>query len=152
MAATGIRALIALLLEAAITASSPTLTFGEPGDRLASLALPVVAACGVWMTAPGWAAWIEARAPEWAARPAISRRAACVLVGTAAIALPLALIAAAWVLVALRVMLTATWDEARMFVEPSYYAFLIVRDGPMVLAGAVLLAIARHVAEPNLPA
>lgn len=145
--ATAVRAVLAALLHWGLAASSPSLSVAGVGSRVLQYSVPLALGIGVWIVAPLWGSWIEARAPECTSFPILSRRAASVVIGTATIVMALATLVATWAITVLRIAISRDWHEGRMFLAPEYYSLVVTSYGTEVLAGAVLLALARHVPE-----
>lgn len=142
--ASAVRAVVASALYGALALASPSLAIDGFGERLFAASAPIVAALGAWVIAPAWARWTAGLSSQLADHRPLSTRSAFVLVGAAAIVLPLVWVVTGWGLLALRMVALQSWDEGRRFLAPDYYSFLVVTWGPWLLAGAVLLALARH--------
>lgn len=142
--ASAVRAVVATALHGALAIASPGLAIDSLGERLFSYAVPVVAAAAAWLVAPPWASWIGAMVPALARLGPLSTRSASVIVGTAAVIGPLLWLASGWTLLVLRMAALRSWDDGRRFLAPDYYALIVITWGPWLLAGALLLALARH--------
>lgn len=115
-----------------------------PGPRPFARSVWIVASALVWLIAPFLAARLE---PDETVvtDSAMARPTAIRLVGLAAIVTPLLWVIATWLAAAARITLGGDWAvDGRVWLEPAYYSALVVDNGPWVLAGAALLAWARH--------
>jgi hypothetical protein len=106
-------------------------------------------------------AWVVMAVILWIAAPAInlgansdgpdgrrSSRAAARTVGVGMIAVPIAWLIASSLVTIGRIAWRQTWSaDTRIFFEPYYYSNIVITNAPWILAGAVLLAVSRHVAD-----
>jgi hypothetical protein len=135
-------------------------------DALLQLALSAVR-----VTAPWWVnarvgeygAWIVAAGLAWLLAPMLAGHAGRVanahlvlpqsgtfgLVGTLMIVLPVLWLVATWLVTGARITTAGTWaHDGLVFLSPDYYAYVLTAHAPWVLAGAILIVVSRHVADP----
>jgi hypothetical protein len=104
----------------------------------------VVDAALAWLLAPMFGPWLEQVVTS-----VVPRARAFGLVGAAMVACPVLWLAATWVVTAARITLTGDWSsEGLVFLSADYYSYALTRNAPWLLAGVILMAIARHVSEP----
>jgi hypothetical protein len=108
----------------------------------------VVAPRAVWVVFGGLL-WLLAPRVLTPQSPALSssltRAAAYRLVGIGMIGVPVVWLAAGWIVFASRITARASWAiEGRILLDPAYYSNVLLGVAPWLLAGAALLAAARH--------
>jgi hypothetical protein len=136
------------------------------GDALLQLVLSLVRVRGgvAWWASVRWAepaVWLVIGIMGWLAATPVGRRAADLvpaeesvalpassalrLVGTVMLWWPVVRLSAEWIVLAAKLTLAGAWsDEGRVLLEPFYYSNLLTTNAPTMLAGLVLLALARH--------
>jgi hypothetical protein len=114
------------------------------GVRIGDRAIWIVAASVAWLASGIIAQGLGELVP-WSGRPPLAAADALRLAGATFLVGPVLVVVATWVVFAVRLTLTAGWPyEGRILLEPSYYSGLVTTHAPTLMAGAILLALARH--------
>ena len=147
MAATAIALVIDVVLQNALDAARVTpgsLTPWWVVGNVPQRSIWFTAAAIVWLLAPpisSW--WRQTTADE--PRPTRSRPRAFRAVAAAMIVLPLVWIVAANIVRLISITAAGAWAvEGDLFVPPAFYANVLTGYVPWACAGAVLLALSRH--------